>query len=157
MTDEEVTEGYEAYRVSGVPAGYFGESYVITTWTLNKNGVHFAEYFFISKRHDPKLDHLSLTIDPGGIPDHLLKVDKDYLLSEAQQQAQLFLDEALYKLADAHGDQVLDRYQPTLVKISSMPLLRLWVRGELKDEVCAIAQETDNPSLKQLLEIVTKN
>jgi|GEM_PF-3261813 len=157
MKNGDSSEGYEAYRVSRVPTGYFGESYVVTTGTINENGVHSAEYFFISKRHDPSLERLKISIEPGDIPEHLLKVDKDYLLSEARQQAQLFLDEAIYKLADEHGESVLDRYQPTLIQLSHMPLLSLWIRGELKDNIRSIAQETENPALKRFLEIVTNS
>lgn len=149
--------GYIAYRVSGVPAGPFGETYVITTGTPGENGTHSFEFFIVSKRHEPHLYRDVFEFTPGVVPEELLKLDEDYLLSEARQQAHNYLDDALYQLAEAHGDHVLDRYSAELIEIGHMPLLSFWMRGELHEEIHTIAKETQNPRLRFFLNLVTQS
>lgn len=157
--DDVVSEprGYIPYRVSGLPAGHFGETYAIVTGTVRENGIHTSEFFAISKRHKPELYRDVLEFSPGDVPEELLNIDEDYLFSEARQQAQNYFDDALYQFASAHGDQVFDRYRAELMELRHMPLLSLWMRGELHEEIRTIARETQSPRLRFVLSLVTQS
>jgi hypothetical protein len=150
------SRGYVSYRVSGLPAGPFGETYVITTWILGSNDTHWIEVFVISTRHEPHLYRDTFEFVSRDVPEELLRVDEEYLLSEARQQAQNYLDDALYQLAERHGDHVLARYRAELVEVKNMPLLSLWMRSKLHEEIRTIAKETRSPRLKLCLNLVTQ-
>lgn len=145
--------GYKSYRVSGLPVGPFGETYVITTATLGDSEVHRFELFILSKRHEPHLHFEAFQFHPNDVPEELLKIDEDYLYSEARQQAQIYLDDALCRLAEEHGDQLLDRYRVELIEVRHMPLLSLWMRGELHKEIKEISEKTQNPRLRLSLRL----
>ena len=140
--------GYISYRVSGLPAGPFGETYVITTAALGTNNVLTYEVFIISKRHEPRLHCEAFQFMSDDVPEELLKMDEEYLHSEARQQAQNYLNDALYQLAEQHSDQVLDCNRVELVELQHMPLLSLWMRGELHEEISEISQKTQNSRFK---------
>lgn len=150
------SRSYVSYRVSGLPAGPFGETYVITTGVLGGDGAHWIEVFVVSKRHEPHLYRDAFEFISRDVPEDLLKVDEGYLLSEARQQAQNYLDEALYQLAEKHGDYVLDRYRAELVEVQNMPLLSLWMRGQLHDEIRTVAKETRCSRLRLCLRLLTQ-
>lgn len=151
------SRGYVSYRASGLPAGPFGETYVIASAAVGTNGTHWFEFFILSKRHKPHLYRGGFEFTAGDVPEELLKIDEDYLLSEARQQAQNYLDDALFQLAEKHGDHVLARYSVELIEIKNMPLLSLWIRGELHEEIQKVAKETRNPRLKLSLNLVMQN
>jgi hypothetical protein len=81
-----------------LPAGDFGETYVITTGTVGENGTHLFESFVVPRRHEPHVHYESILIKPGDVPDKLLTIDENCLHMEARQQVQLYLDDALRPL-----------------------------------------------------------
>lgn len=150
------SRGYISYWVSGLPAGPFGETYVVTTGVLGANDAHWVEAFVVSRRHEPHLHQDVFEFVSRDVPEDLLKVDESYLLSEARQQAQNYLDEALYQLTEKHGDHLLTRYRAELLEVQHMPLLSLWMRGQLHEEIRTIAKETRSPRLRLCLSLVTQ-
>jgi len=150
------SRGYVSYRVVGLPAGPFGETYVITTGVLGADDAHWVEVFVVSKRHEPHLYRDAIEFVSRDVPEDLLKVDEDYLLAEARQQAQNYLDEELYHLAEKHRDHLLARYRAELVEIQHMPLLSLWMRGQLHEEIRTVCKETKSPRLRLCLSMVTQ-
>ena len=150
-------KGYTWFRASGLPAGPFGETYVIVSTAQGGGGSHWIEYFIVSRRHDPRLRHEAFEFLVSDVPEELLAVEPSFFLAEARQQAEDCLWDALYKLAETHGDHVLDRYRVELIEQTSTPLHGLWFRGELHDEIRAVAKGTRNPQLKRVLDLVTKS
>lgn len=120
-------QGYISYRVSGLPTGPFGETYVIASATLGSNGIHSAEYFIISKRHDPHLVCDQFNFNSRAVPNDVLNVDEEYLFSEVRQQATNYLNDVLFQLAETHGHHILVRYNAELVEIKHMPLGTVWI------------------------------
>ena len=110
------SRGFASYRVSGLPAGRFGETYVVTSAVLGENDAHWMEVFVVSVRNTPSLYHDTFEFVFIDVPEDLLKVDEAYLLSEAKQQAQNYLEELLFQLSEEHGDHILDRYRPELLQ-----------------------------------------
>lgn len=149
--------GYISYRVSGLPVGQFGETYVVTTAALGMDGIHGFEVFVISKRHEPHLYYEAFQFKPGDMPEELLQINEEYLFSEARQQAKNYLDDMLFQLAEKHGEHVLDRYGADLNEIRHMPLLSLWMRDELHREIEDISNKTQNPRLKLCLSFVMQS
>lgn len=145
------SRGYVSYRVCGLPTGSFGETYAIATGLVGDAGRHLAEFFVISKRYHPHLHAAAIEFVSDDIPDDVLTVDEDYLLCEARQQAQNYLDEALFEIAEKHGEHVLTRYRPEMIELRYMPLLSLWMRSELRDEIRSIAEKTKSPRLRLCL------
>jgi hypothetical protein len=139
---------YAYFRAAGLPAGPFGETYVIATAIDGANAIRRYEFFVVSKRHEPHLIEHAVEFPPGSIPDELLAEDKDFLLNFATQEAENYLLEALYKLADQHGEHILLNYRVELVEMKSIPLLSLWMRDELHDEIRTVYEKTKCPSLK---------
>jgi len=150
-------KGYTSFRASGLPAGPFGETYVIVSTADGTNGSRWIEYFIVSKRHEPHLHHEAFEFFPNDVPEELLAADSSFFLTEGRQHAENYLWEALYQLAEKHGDHVLDRYRVDLIELETTPLHSLWFRGELHDEVRAVAKKARNPQLKRTLDLVTKS
>jgi hypothetical protein len=150
-------KGYTSFRASGLPAGPFGETYVIVSIAEGPNGSHWIEYFVVSKRHEPRLHHEAFQVFLNDVPEELLSIDPTFFLSEGRQQAENYLWDVLYQLAEKHGDHLLDHYRVELIEQKATPLHNLWFRGELHDEIRAVAKETRNPQLKRVLELVTRS
>lgn len=122
---------YVSFRVSGLPAGSFGETYVITAAAMSGNNAHRGEFFIVSKRHQPHMYHNAFEFLPGDVPEELVKVDEDYVLSEARDQAQNYLDDVLYQLAEKYCNDVLARYGAMLANETTRSLCQLIPRGLL--------------------------
>lgn len=146
-----------SFRASGLPAGPFGETYVIVSTADGANGSHWVEYFILSKRHEPHLHHEAFEFFPNDVPEELLVATPSFFLTESRQQAENYLWDVLYQLAEKHGDHVLDRYRVELIEQQSTPLHNLWFRGELHDEIRDVARKTRNPQLKRVLDLVIRS
>lgn len=150
-------KGYTSFRVSGLPVVSFGETYVIVSTADGASGSHWIEYFIVSKRQEPRLHHEAFEFLPNDVPEELLVATPSFFLTEGRQQAENYLWDALYRLAEKHGDHVLDRYRVELIEQQSTPLHNLWFRGELHDEIRIVASKTRNLQLKRVLELVTRS
>jgi hypothetical protein len=128
---------------------------VIVSTVPGGNGAHWIEYFIVSKRHEPHLHHEAFEFHANDVPEELLTIEPNFFLAQVRQQAENYLWEVLYHLAEKHGDHVLDRYRVELLEQTATPLHSLWFRGELHDEIRAVAKETRNPHLKRVLQLVT--
>jgi hypothetical protein len=148
---------YVAYRLSGLPAGAFGETYVIATAMAEAAGVYRYEYFIVTKRDEPHLYKEAFIFEPRDVPDELLKVDVDFLIGEARQQADNYLSQRLFAMAEQKGRPEILDYRLELVEMSYMPLHGCWMRGDFVEETRAIAEATSCIQLKRYLSLLVRS
>lgn len=148
---------YSAYRLSGLPAGTFGETYVIATAMTEAAGSYRYEYFVVTKRDEPHLFYDEYTFDPADVPEELLKVDIDFLVGEARQQAENYLSQRLFNMAEKKARPSLLDFRLDLVEMSYMPLHGCWMRGDFVEETRAIAKATRCDYLKRYLELIVRS
>ena len=145
------------FRISGVPAGSFGESYLLITTKVESMQLCWWEYYIISKRMNPSLQKMSHEYEtPTDLPESL-KIDICYLLDEAKQEAQYFLEDKLVEIYEKAGKPLSPTTGIELVEISQNPLHSLWFRDQLRDEIGLISQSTKSPDLKPYLELLVKS
>lgn len=147
---------YVAYRVGGLPAGAFGETYVIATAMTESPGTHRYEYFVVSQRSEPHLHKMTCSFVPGEVPEDLLKVDTNFLIGEAKQQAENHLALRLFDIAEKRDRPALLDYRIELTEMNYMPLLGCWMRSAFHDKIKTIVQVTQCPPLKSYLNAVTR-
>lgn len=140
-----------------MPAGAFGETYVITAAITESAKVYRCEYFIVTKRDEPHFVHEAFPFEPGDVPEELLKVDLDFLVGESRQQAENYLSQRLFDLAEKKGRPNLLDYRYELTKMSYMPLHGCWMRGDFHEETRKIADATRCPQLKRYLSLLVRS
>lgn len=148
---------YIAYRLGGAPIRAFGETYVIAAGMVEGAGVYRCEYFVLTKRDNPHLYHETFTFEPNDIPEELLKVDVDFLIGEARQQAENYLSQRLFDIAEEKGVSNLLDYRLDLVEMPYMPLHGSYMRGDFIEETRAIAERTRCAQLKRHLNLIVRS
>ena len=148
---------YVAYRLSGLPVGAFGETYVVATALKESAGAFRYEYFVVSKRLKPHLFNDALSFVPNDVPEELLKVDIDFLVGEAKQQAEIYLFQKLSEIAEISARPNFLDFRIELVEMSYMPLHGCWMRGDFIEETKTIAQATQCDRLKRYLSLLTRS
>jgi hypothetical protein len=148
---------YVAYRLSGAPIRAFGETYVIAAAMVESAGVYRCEYFVVTKRDSPHLYHETFTFEPNGVPEDVLKVDVDFLIGEARQQAENYLSQRLFDIAEEKGVSNLLDYRLDLIEMSYMPLHGSYMRGQFVEETRAVAERTACAQLKRHLNLVVRS
>ena len=156
MNDQDQCK-YVAYRLGALPAGLFGETYVIAAGISEAAATFRCEYYVLSQRSEPHLHFESYSVSPGDVPEDLLKVDMDFLIQEGKQQAENHLAARLFDIAEKKQRPHLFELNISLVEIPSMPLLGCWMRGMFHDEIRDIAKSTQCNRLKSYLEAVTRS
>jgi len=148
---------YSSYRVSGLPAGPFGETYLIVVVINDSNRLKRWEYFLISKRSKPNLQKSACSYETSEDLDESLEIDEEFLVEEAKQQAAFYLEDALEEIASSSSRPFSFDYKVEFLNTNTSPLHSLWFRGELHDEIRDIAQSTECKELKFYLEILVKS
>ncbi len=148
---------YVTYRLSGLPAGAFGETYVIAAAMTEGAGIYRCEYFVVTKRDEPHLFHEAFAFEPGDVLEELLKIDLEYLVGESRQQAENYLSERLFYIAEKKGRPNLLDYRHELVEMPYMPLHGCWMRGEFVEETRKIAEATRCSKLKRYLSLLVRS
>ena len=147
---------YATYRLAGLPAGVFGETYVIAAAMAEGTNVYRCEYFLLTKRDEPHFLHEAFTFE-GDVPEELLKLDLDYLVGESRQQAENYLSERLFQIAEKKGRPNLLEYRYELVEMPYMPLHGCWMRGEFMEETRKIVEATRCGQLKRYLSLLVRS
>ena len=146
---------YFCYRVSWLPAGVFGESYVVIATILESEAKGSWECYFLSKRLNPTL--LKDTCDfevPAG---QGLSIDVNFLRGDAKMQVETFVASRLEQLANTHNRPEIIAYNYELEELDFMPLHNLWFRGDMHDEIKEITGSTQCGPLKAYLDVLVKS
>lgn len=150
----DIERGYKSYRLRGLPPAAFGETYVITTAQTHAENGGRCELFIVSARPAPSLTSRYIDIPPDTFPVEDQEIDTEYLHALAKQDAEIFLDDRLFEIAEEKERlQWLDcRYELEL--LTHMPLHQCWLRGVFCNETREIADKTTAPYLKSYLNSV---
>lgn len=150
------TSRYSVYSIGGLPAGVWGESYVVVTAYERVQDELVTEYFVLTKRPREALHAGSMIIAASPIPPDLGTIDLEFALQEGQEQARL----DLYEMLEARGTE-LSRPDLAYLQFDLKPsraghLLGCWMRGQFNSQISEIKHATNSPSLKQYLGLLSQ-
>ncbi|MDN2713663.1 hypothetical protein [Janthinobacterium sp. SUN120] len=91
------------YYLGGLPAGVFGESYVVLTAIEISTGLYRCEQFILTQRPTESLQIDHFEIDCNRMPPELGEFDIDFALDEGKQHAELLVSELLEHRANNLG------------------------------------------------------
>ena len=135
------TSMYTTYMVRGLPAGVFGEAYVVVAGAEVMPSTYRAEYGILTQRPKETLSVGGFDIATETFPSELGPVDAKFACEEALRQAENNLFEMLEDRATELNRPEVAHLQFEL-KECAMPLLGCWMRGrftnqliELKDNI----------------------
>ena len=97
MTED--TSKYSVYVLRGLPAGVFGEAYVVVASANVSAGIYRAEHYILTQRPQESLQSGALRITTTDLPAELGVVDTDFVIREGLRQAEIDIFELLEKRA----------------------------------------------------------
>jgi hypothetical protein len=150
------TSHYAVYSIVGLPAGLWGESYVIATSYERSQDQLVAEYFILTNRPHEAMNSGSVTIAVSPIPPDLGTIDLEFALQEGQEQAKLRLYDLLEARATELGRPDLAYLQFDIKPSRTGHLLGCWMRGQFNAQLSEIGQATQCPSLKRYLSLLSQ-
>jgi hypothetical protein len=86
---------YMVYAIDVLPAGVFGESYVVCAAYALPNDVFRGEWYILTQRPREELHHGTIDAPGKGLPPELGVVDVEFARAEALSQARIGLLELL--------------------------------------------------------------
>lgn len=140
---------YEIYRVSGLPPGLLGLTYVVVVG-IHTSGDHFKGEYHILTSRPPKLYQEGFRVSAAGVPADLLVVDLDFVMQEAAQQAEMFLLGLIEEKATQLQKPDLMALPIKLTKDQS-PFVRFRLRGEFEHEIVQIRSATECETLERYI------
>jgi hypothetical protein len=88
---------YHIYNLHGLPAGVFGESYVIVAWATDSEGKYRSEHHILTQRPQESLKSGILNINANNLPTELGTIDENFAIEESLRQANIDLYDLLEK------------------------------------------------------------
>lgn len=129
------------YMLQGLPAGMFGEAYVVVTG-IELPHAHFrTEQFILTQRPREMLHMNSFEIDGNTFPSELGKVDVDFALAEGLTRAESIVLDLLEKRANELGRAELAYHRFDLVSRPS-PFVGCKMRGRFVEQLTQIKNAT---------------
>jgi hypothetical protein len=95
----ENTDKYCVYTLRGLPAGVFGEAYIVVASANVSTGIYRAEHYILTQRPQESLRSGALRINATDLPTDLGVVDADFAIGEGYRQAEIDIFELLEKRA----------------------------------------------------------
>jgi hypothetical protein len=144
---------YTVYRIDGLPAGVFGESYVVCTGYKLSNDVFRGEWYILTQRPKEELNHGIIDVSSKGPPPELGVIDILFARAEALAQARINLLDLLEKRALEVKREEL-AYLPFDLKQIASPLLGCWIRGRFNAQLTQVECLTSAPNLTTHLRLM---
>lgn len=144
---------YTVYWIDGLPAGVFGESYVVCTAYALEKDVFRGEWYILTQRSKESLLHGTIDVSSKGLPPELGVVDIEFARAEALAQARIDLLDLLEKRSLEVKREELAYLLFDLKKISS-PLLGCWMRGRFNTQLVQMKDLTSAPNLSMYLSLM---
>lgn len=145
---------YKMYRVSGLPAGLFGLTYVVAV-AIHTSGDHYKGEFYVITSRPPELYQGGFRFSAFEVPPEFMKIDLDFILDEAWQRAQMFL-------LDKIEDKAKELNKPDLLALPvdleecDIPFVSFRLHGAFESEIIAIRDSTESEALERYLDNVLK-
>jgi len=144
---------YTTYMLRGLPAGIFGEAYVLVTGTEISQGEFRAEYFIFTQRPAEALKTGQVNISSSSFPPELGIVDVDFVMSEALRQAEI----DVFLLIENRATE-LERsdlaYLPFELSEYPNPFVGCKMRGRFTRQLIDVKDSTQCPSLALYLDLL---
>jgi hypothetical protein len=144
---------YTIYRISGLPAGVFGEAYVVCAAYGLPNDVFRGEWYILTQRPQENLQHGMIDVSGKGLPPELGVVDVDFVSAEALSQARIDLLDLLEKRAKQVSREDI-AYLPFELQTTQSPLLGCWMRGRFTSQLTKIKDITGATNLRTYLTLL---
>ena len=148
MTD--TTPNYAVYALQGLPAGVFGEAYVVVTGTKISADTYRAEHFILTQRPNEALRMRELDITASTFPAELGVVDEKFSIEEGLRQAEIDVQEMLEarSIDLARPDIAYLRFE---LRAYANPFVGCKMRGRFVPQLEAMRKTTKCPQLKRYL------
>jgi len=151
MTDP--TSQYKVYMLQGLPAGVFGESYLIVTGTELRSKQFAAEYFVLTQRPKEAMHMNAVLIKGASFPEDLATVNCGFAMEEAYRLAEIDLGDLLETRAtELQRPDVA--YLPVRLKDYNAQLVGCWMRGLFSTQLMDIKDITKCDSLHRYLTLL---
>lgn len=144
---------YSVYAIRGLPAGVFGESYVVVASANTSAGIYNAEYYILTQRPQESLRSGSLRISASGFPEELVTVDADFAIGEGLRQAEIDMFELLESRASELNRPDVALLQFTLQSCQS-PFVGCRMRGRFIQQLTDIGEATKCQTLSSYIRIL---
>jgi hypothetical protein len=144
---------YMVYWINGLPAGVFGEAYVVCAAYALPNDVFKGEWYILTQRPQEELHQGMIEVSGTGLPPELGVIDVDFTRAEALSQARIDLLDLLEKRAKQVNREDL-AYLPFELKNIQSPLLGCWMRGRFTSQLKQIKDITGAPNLHMYLSLL---
>ena len=133
---------YKIYRLDTLPAGLFGENYVVTVALKAASHSYEGESYVFTQRPKPKLFIQKFTYSSKGVPSTLLSVDLNFIEEQARQVAEVHLIDKLQERAVKLHRPDLAALTIRLLDKQPRPFVGCWLRGAFHEEIKRAAAET---------------
>lgn len=147
------TSKYQTYILHGLPAGMFGEAYILITGTEISQGEFRGEYFIFTQRPVEALLKGQVDIFSNGFPEGLGEVNIEFIMSEALRQAEI----EVLTLVENRATE-LERpdlgYLPFELREYPSPFVGCKMRGRFIKQLMDVKDSTQNPSLALHLKLL---
>jgi hypothetical protein len=144
---------YTVSRIDGLPAGIFGEAYVLCAAYSLPNEAFRGEWYIFTQRPKEALHHGTIDVSSKGLPSELGVVDVDFARAEALAQARINLFELLEKRSLEVRREDL-AYLPFDLKQITSPFLGCWMRGRFNAQLTQVKDLTSAPDLSTYLRLM---
>lgn len=149
----ENTSKYNVYQLKGLPAGVFGEAYVVVASDSVSQSTFRSEYYILTQRPQESLHIGTLDINKNDIPAELGPVDADFAIREGLHQAENDLFDMLEKRSNDLGRAEVAFLQFTLQECHS-PFVGCRMRGKFLKQLEDIAESAKCTSLHTYLTLL---
>ena len=146
---------YRLYRLDALPAGLFGENYVVTAALRLSETEYEGECFVFTQRPKSALFLQKFSFSSAGVPPDLLAVDLDFIEEQSRQQAEVHLIDELERRATSLNRPDLVALSIRLLDVHARPFIGCWLRGAFHAEIKRAAAETRCRDLSMYLNAVS--
>ena len=147
---------YKIYRLDTLPAGLFGETYVVSCALKLATTEFIGEVYVFTQRPSAALFSQKFSFSSAGVPPELLTADLDFIEEQARQLGEVHLIDLLQDRATSLSRPDLLSLNVRLVELTARPFMGCWLRGAFKAEITRAASETQCRDLSIYLSVVSR-
>lgn len=151
MTD--TINKYTVYMLRGLPAGVFGEAYVVVANANVSAGICRSEHYILTQRPQESMRSGALRISVNDLPAELGTVDADFAIGEGLRQAEIDIFELLEKRAIELNRPDVALF-PFDLKECQNPFVGCRMRGRFLQQLSEIGNSTKCQSLSRYMSLL---
>ena len=141
-------------QVRGLPAGVFGETYIVAVAVHTVSSHYQGEVYVISQRADETLNTVKVHCNGAGVDAELTKIDLDYVLEEGIWHAEQLLFSMLARRAVSLSAPHVEELEPEIKESPSAPIVSCWLRGKFHSQIREMADQTESETFARHLGMV---